>query len=305
MPQNGLIYRILIASPSDCIQERKAIPEVIYSWNAVNSLKTSAILEPVLWETHSTPELGDRPQAILNKQLVENCDILVGVFWTRLGTHTGESESGTTEEIEEFRKAGKPVLIYFSSVPVHPDSIDVEQYKLLTEYKKRLQKEGLVSTYDSIGDLRDKIQRHISSTITSIHEGTKTDQLDENDTETDEGIEQVNILKSQFESFLRRFEAEWTAEKESSPVNIYDGKYMIENAFSEVVNYLSMIVNDDETNLSSLLQEASKRLKVLSRHELFIDGNQSYNAFWTEGDDILKLMKKIPIELETILKKSK
>jgi len=60
--------------------------------------------------------MGDRPQAILNKQLGEISNILIGIFWTRLGTHTGQAESGTVEEIEEFMKAGKPVLLYFSNL---------------------------------------------------------------------------------------------------------------------------------------------------------------------------------------------
>ena len=168
MPQIGLIYRILVASPSDCIHERKAIPEVIYSWNAMNSFQRSAILEPVLWETHAIPELGDRPQAIINKQLVEKCDILVGTFWTRLGTHTGKATSGTVEEIEEFRKAGKPVLLYFSSVPVVPESIDRKQYKALSNYKKQLEKEGIIFKYDSMTDLQEQFQMHLSEVVEKV-----------------------------------------------------------------------------------------------------------------------------------------
>lgn len=143
MPQQGLIFRVLVASPSDCVHERKAVPEIIYSWNAVNSLRNGAILEPVLWETHATPAMGDRPQALINKQLVQQCDLLVGAFWTRLGTDTGAAKSGTVEEIEEIRKSGKPVLLYFSSVPVVPESINHDQYKELVAYKQTLQNQGI------------------------------------------------------------------------------------------------------------------------------------------------------------------
>lgn len=55
--------------------------------------------------------------------------ILVAVFWTRLGTDTGEYASGTMEEVEEFRAAGKPVLLYFSSGPIAPERIDSEQHE--------------------------------------------------------------------------------------------------------------------------------------------------------------------------------
>ena len=59
------------------------------------------MLEPVGWETHSVPELGDRPQAIINRQILRESDLLIAVFWTRIGTATGAHPSGTVEEIEE------------------------------------------------------------------------------------------------------------------------------------------------------------------------------------------------------------
>ncbi len=164
----AIVYRILVALPSDVIDERKAIIEVVHAWNAANSYYRGIYLEPVLWETHATPEMGDRPQAIISRQLINTCDFLIGVFWTRLGTPTGKAESGTVEEIEEFRKAGKPVLLYFSSVPVEPGSVNVRQYNRLLKFKEKCEKEGLVFSYRSIGKLREQLQRHITSTINSI-----------------------------------------------------------------------------------------------------------------------------------------
>lgn len=116
--------------------------------------------------------MGKRPQAIINKQLVETCDLLVAIFWTRLGTHTGEAESGTVEEIIEFRKAEKPVLLYFSSIDIPQKNIGLdhlEQYKKLLEFKKQCEKEGIVTSYKSFDDLRMKLNRHITQKINSIH----------------------------------------------------------------------------------------------------------------------------------------
>ena len=53
-------------------------------------------------------------RAWLNDQLVDRCDILVGMFWTKLGTSTGVAASGTVEEIDRFVAAGKPAMLYFS-----------------------------------------------------------------------------------------------------------------------------------------------------------------------------------------------
>lgn len=123
-----MVVPVMIASPGDVSDERNIIREVIHDWNDVNAAMSRTMLAPVGWETHSSPELGARPQELINSRLLRECDLLIGVFWTRLGTPTGKAESGTVEEIREHINAGKPAMIYFSSKPVAPQSIDVAQY---------------------------------------------------------------------------------------------------------------------------------------------------------------------------------
>ena len=55
------------------------------------------------------------------------------------------------------------MLLYFSSAPEVPESIDPEQYKALIEYKKGLNASGLYSTYESLADFRDQLQRHFAA----------------------------------------------------------------------------------------------------------------------------------------------
>ncbi len=109
-------YEVMIASPGDVEKERQVVRAAVHEWNAVHSRDRAVVLLPVGWETHATPEMGDRPQAIINKQLLRDCDLLIAVFWTRLGTPTGVASSGTVEEIEEHLAADKPAMIYFSNV---------------------------------------------------------------------------------------------------------------------------------------------------------------------------------------------
>lgn len=294
MPQRSLVFRILVASPSDCIQERKVIPEIIYSWNATNSLRSSAILEPVLWETHAIPTIGERPQALINKQLVQQCDLLVGTFWTRLGTDTGVAASGTVEEIEEFLKAKKPVLLYFSSAPVVPESINHDQYQKLVTYKASMKNKGIVFSYDSIATFRELLQHHLASTIVDLLANhSKTSTLPTIPEESDD-IQTIKMLKDQFESFLRRFEADWAAERDTKPLGIDDGKNILRDASSEVLSFKSKIVKDKGLGLTYILQDALKSLKELTRHELIIDGGVSYGRFWGKGNEILENLKKVP-----------
>jgi hypothetical protein len=168
MPFDAKVFRVLIASPGDVGDERNVIPEVINEWNAVSASQTKSILMPVKWESHSAPMLGNRPQAIINEQLVNECDLLVGIFWTRIGTHTGVSVSGTAEEIEQFVSQNKPVMLYFSQSPIDPDKIEIEQFTVLRNFKEKMRLKGLTETYSGIPDFRQKFSRQLAINLNSI-----------------------------------------------------------------------------------------------------------------------------------------
>jgi hypothetical protein len=82
-----------------------------------------------------TPGCGDYPQGLINNQIVDDCDILIAAFWSRLGTATPVAPSGTAEEIGRLRERSKNVLLYFSSAP-SPQSHDPEQWRLSTNLAK-------------------------------------------------------------------------------------------------------------------------------------------------------------------------
>lgn len=155
------VYKVMIASPTDVAAERSIIREVLYEWNTVNSDSRRVVLLPVGWETDTSPEMGEPPQSIINKQILEDCDLLVGVFWTRIGTSTEEYASGTVAEIEEHMKAGKPVMLYFSGAPVHPDSVDQEQYAELKKFRQSCESRGIYETYGNLNDFRSKFYRQL------------------------------------------------------------------------------------------------------------------------------------------------
>ena len=158
---------VMIASPSDVQVERNIVRDVIHEWNAVNASTRCTVLLPVGWETHSSPLMGDHPQSIINWQVLKNSDLLIAVFWTRLGTPTQNSASGTVEEIEEHVSAGKPAMIYFSSAPVAIDSVDQDQYAALTKFKNDCKARGLFDSYESTAEFHDKVRRHLAMTLNS------------------------------------------------------------------------------------------------------------------------------------------
>ena len=70
----------MLASPSDVNEERQVAREIILDWNNINSASRSIVLLPIGWEYNSVPTMGDRPQEIINRQVLKNADLLVGIF---------------------------------------------------------------------------------------------------------------------------------------------------------------------------------------------------------------------------------
>ena len=175
MSYNARVLKVMIASPGDVEKERRIARDVIHEWNNIHSEDKGIVLMPVGWETHSSPSMEAKAQEVINKQVLRDCDLLIAIFWTRIGTATGEFVSGTVEEIEEHIDAGKPAMIYFSSVPVVPESIDREQYFSLAEFKKNLEARGLIESYDSLSIFRNKLSRQLAQTIIRDFTGLTTD----------------------------------------------------------------------------------------------------------------------------------
>ncbi|WP_019341458.1 hypothetical protein [Stutzerimonas stutzeri] len=161
MAYQATVIPVMIASPGDVFEEREVVREVVHTWNYINSLKNGVVLIPAGWETHSSPELGSRAQELINSRVLKDCDLLIGVFWTRLGTPTGSAESGTVEEIENHVKAGKPAMIYFSSKPVALQSIDLAQYQALQSFKIKCRDLGLVEEFENTIDFKEKFSRQL------------------------------------------------------------------------------------------------------------------------------------------------
>jgi hypothetical protein len=175
-------YRVLIASPSDLAEERLAAAEAVNDWNAQHAVAEAVALLPVKWETHAKPQAGVRPQEAINSQLVRDSDILVGMFWTKIGTSTGVAESGTVEEIDQFVASGKPVLLYFSSRPIDPYKIDLKQHKKLRSFKDATYKNALIGGFSSVDELRQTLLRDLMSQVRELNpsrssrRGAKLDQ---------------------------------------------------------------------------------------------------------------------------------
>jgi hypothetical protein len=155
------VLKVMIASPGDVAQERAVVTQEIYRWNDANASARQLVLLPIKWETHSTPQLGAPPQSIINRQLLDDADIVIGIFGTRVGTPTQEYISGTVEEIKRHVAAGKTAKVYFSDVPVPPSEFDSAQYALVQEFREECRSSGLYATFESLQQFKSDFGHHL------------------------------------------------------------------------------------------------------------------------------------------------
>jgi hypothetical protein len=179
MPIDAKLYRVLIASPRDTEKERNIIREEISRWNSMHAESLAIVFLPTGWET-GAPDLKEPGQAVINRQFVDNCDLLIGTFRTLIGTKTAEFESGTVEEIERARAEGKRCIVYFYENPSVVIA-DKEQYERLLQYKEELKKRGLISLYKNLPDFRKKVLAHITNAIQELARDDRERKASENE----------------------------------------------------------------------------------------------------------------------------
>src|SRR5260370_13833055 len=162
-PANVLM--VMIASPGDVQDERRIVTEELYRWNNANAVSRRLVLQPVKWETHSTPESGAPAQDLIDANLLHNADIIVGIFGNRIGTPTDRHPSGTVGEIKDQITARKQAMIYFSRVPVDIKTVDFEQRKAVEAFQEECKSFSMYSEYTSYEDFRPDFKHHLDITL--------------------------------------------------------------------------------------------------------------------------------------------
>lgn len=291
------VLQVLIASPSDLKRERQALPDIIQTWNSLHAFDLKILLQPVMWERDTTPSLTGRPQAIINEQIVRDCDILIAAFWTRLGTSTGEADSGTVEEIQEFQKAGKPILIYFSSAPVRLESVDAEQYENLQMFRRKLQSEGLIETYDELAEFREKVLTHLTRTVRRFKAGGNLSMR------VDEALVQmsqssVQSIKQQWTLALNRFGAEWVNERESQPLSFDIGKDILYRFCETLLEFRTYFRGKVAAAFLTDIDLLIRRIQETLQLRNVADREMSYQGFWDFGDEVFDRVRQLGARIE-------
>ncbi|MEO8051272.1 MAG: hypothetical protein ABI833_12725, partial [Acidobacteriota bacterium] len=170
---------VVLASPSDVAEERSAFEDAIKMANQVVS-SLAVVFIPRRWEEVSPGYHPEGPQALIDSRLnIEQCDLLVGVFWKRFGVVDTPPYSRTAREILRALAARKvnltrpDVKVYFCNRRYAASVKELEEHTLVLKFKEELADTVKYEEYDDADEfrallLRDLIEHLVR--LTGIHE---------------------------------------------------------------------------------------------------------------------------------------
>ena len=207
MSYSSTAYQLLISAPGDLPEEDiRAVFEAVARWNVLYGRSQSATVVPTHWSQHSAAEHGTRPQASLNKQLVEDADILIALFWHRLGSPTGEAESGTVEEIEEASGHGAYVGVLRCIRAISPADLDGAQASRLSAFLDEARSSSLIFDYEDSVALRERVDTLLTTSVTALRTRAEAQAAATEDPRDEEAIRRAPIASAEVWPRIERSE---------------------------------------------------------------------------------------------------
>jgi len=165
--------RIVLSSPSDVDDECRVMDRVIAELNRGVAHERHVVLELTHWKTDAYPGFHpEGPQGLIDPILkIQDCDILLAIFWKRFGTPAKGAASGAEHEIKTAIKArqdaGRPqIMIYFKEAARELKTPEEHrQYPSVLEFKQEISPLGLFWTFEETADFERKVRQHLTHYI--------------------------------------------------------------------------------------------------------------------------------------------
>jgi hypothetical protein len=150
--------------------ERDALVEIVEEVNRDTARRAELYLELARWETDTRPGFHVAgPQGLIDPILrIADCELVIGIFWSRLGTPTSTGETGTEHEFRMAYEAwqenhSRPeIMAYFCERPPKPKSDeDRAQIEMLKKFKSSFPREGFSWGYKKLDEFKILAARHL------------------------------------------------------------------------------------------------------------------------------------------------
>ncbi|WP_422910162.1 hypothetical protein ACOCLD_18160 [Pseudomonas sp. MAC6] len=163
------IYKCFIASPGDTIEERDVCDRIFGEINSTLGQTLNFRIESKRWEKDARPSFGSDGQDVINKQLLNEYQIFIGIMWNRFGAPTPRAESGTEEEFQQAfekckSKGDVEIMMYFNSALADVNTLDLDQVQKVRDFKKKVAAlGGLYHSYSGTVEFERKLRSHLHS----------------------------------------------------------------------------------------------------------------------------------------------
>jgi hypothetical protein len=172
------IVRVVVVSPGDVQAERGSMDAVIKDVNqTLGYFSWNISVELSRWETDAHPALHlEGAQGVIDSDLkIEDCDVLIAIFWKRIGRPYKDGRVSNTEhEIETAYDAWKrrqhPQILLFFNQELYPQSIEgLEQTKRVLELRSKWLDSGLPQDYTGTQEFSDRARQGLLAAISSLN----------------------------------------------------------------------------------------------------------------------------------------
>ncbi len=156
--------KLVFCGASDVDAEKEAARRVAGEWNDCQSDAYGIVLHFQHWSTNTFPEMGDRPQGVINRQMADQGDLIVAAFRGRYGSPTGVCGSGTEEEIKRAIAQNKLVMVYFHEHQGDP-GVKTGQEGQVAALRAELRSQGLYADFGSTSEFENAFRRHLAAAV--------------------------------------------------------------------------------------------------------------------------------------------
>jgi hypothetical protein len=256
MARREHVYTVFVASPSDVVDERNKLEEIIRELNTAWGRELCVRLDLVRWETHAYPGIGIDAQDVINNQIPDDFDLFIGILWCKYGTPTGRAGSGTIEEYQRAKERhdknpdGMRIMVYFKDEAIPPSRLDPSQLTSINAFRDSLGKEGVLYwKFNSTEQFGQFVRLHLTRQVqawkkkwdeqpgVTLPAAPPRQSIEKSDSSSEE--DDIGIL-----DYIERFE-ERTAELVA-----------IAERLSKATEYLGLKINGRTEDMNSLPRDA-------------------------------------------------
>lgn len=158
---------VFLAYISDVEKEVEAAKAAVSSINRAHE-KLGIVLDLTTWK--DVPWEFGNPQQQINRELVEKCDVFIGMIQKKWGSPTGQSDCGFKEEFDiaerRYNETGKPTILLYAKTVNEQDIKDDEKegFNKIKDFKDEIinKQKGFLIQFDTA----EEWERIISERLT-------------------------------------------------------------------------------------------------------------------------------------------